>query len=89
MATVAITPEVIRDIVSGAEYTINGARLEELLLKLQEYSEDFTKPVYLVTQESFNSLIEDRDWRIAMESAGVDNWSGYGDAMDELEAMNA
>lgn len=31
----------------------------------------------VITQEQYAELLEDRKWLLALESAGVDNWSGY------------
>lgn len=42
------------------------------------------KNVCLVSGDSFDDLITARDELNALESWGVDNWSGYSDAMREL-----
>lgn len=35
-----------------------------------------------ILQSEYDSLIEDRKWLQCLESAGVDNWSGYEYARD-------
>lgn len=37
-----------------------------------------------ITKEEYIKLRADQDVLNALENHGVDNWSGYGDAMDEL-----
>ncbi len=34
-----------------------------------------------ITKAQYDSLMDDMRWRVAVESAGVDNWSGYDYAM--------
>jgi hypothetical protein len=36
----------------------------------------------IIPKAEYESLKDDMEWRIAMESAGVDNWTGYDYAMD-------
>jgi hypothetical protein len=38
-----------------------------------------------ITKEEYDSLIECSDKLHALECSGVDNWCGYGDAMELLE----
>ncbi len=40
-----------------------------------------------LTKEAYEELLKDQRKLIALESAGVDNWQGYGDAMEILEEM--
>lgn len=42
-----------------------------------------------ISREEYNDLLDDRIWRVAMESAGVDSWSGYSDAMEELAQIRS
>ena len=35
-----------------------------------------------IPQSEYDSLLEDRKWLQCLESAGVDNWSGYEYAKD-------
>ena len=37
-----------------------------------------------ITKEEYESLLEDRKWRVSVECAGVDNWSGFDYAMEEF-----
>lgn len=37
--------------------------------------------VVILTKEEYESLLEDQQKLEALESYGVDNWSGYSDAM--------
>lgn len=37
-----------------------------------------------ISKEEYESLLEDRKWRIALENAGVDNWEGYDFARELL-----
>jgi hypothetical protein len=38
-----------------------------------------------ITEQEYKELLECQKILIALESAGVDNWEGYGDAMETLE----
>lgn len=38
-----------------------------------------------ITKKEYDSLLEDREFLDALRCAGVDNWSGYGFAMEMLE----
>jgi len=38
-----------------------------------------------ITQEEYDRLLEDSNFLSALRAAGVDNWSGYGEAFDILE----
>jgi len=40
------------------------------------------KEMVEITKEEYESLLEDRNWLRALESAGVDNWEGYDIAKD-------
>lgn len=45
----------------------------------------------VITKELYKSLMEDQDdvrFLHALRAAGVDNWSGYGDAQDILESWD-
>lgn len=37
-----------------------------------------------ISKKEYESLLEDRKWRIALENAGVDNWEGYSFACELL-----
>ena len=36
-----------------------------------------------ITKKEYESLLDDRNWRNAVEGAGVDNWSGFDYAMED------
>ena len=38
-----------------------------------------------ITQEQFDELIEDSARLLSLQSAGVDNWSGYEYAIEEFD----
>lgn len=40
----------------------------------------------VITQARYESLLEDENWRLAVEAAGVDNWGGFDYAMDMLHS---
>ena len=40
-----------------------------------------------ITLSEYEDLLDDRLRLLALEGAGVDNWSGYEDAMEILEEM--
>ena len=42
------------------------------------------KEMVTITKEEYESLLEDSEWRNALERAGVDNWDGYDYAMEIL-----
>lgn len=37
-----------------------------------------------VTRARYDALVRDAEWLAALEAAGVDNWDGYGYAVDIL-----
>jgi hypothetical protein len=39
-------------------------------------------PTITITQEQYNQLLDDQAFLGALRAAGVDNWSGYDDAID-------
>ncbi len=41
-----------------------------------------------LSEHEYADLLDDRKWRLAMESAGVDNWSGYDYAMELYREMD-
>jgi len=43
-----------------------------------------TKETVTISKKEYDSFLEDRKWRIALENAGVDNWEGYGFACELL-----
>jgi len=47
-----------------------------------------TQPEETVTisRKEYEGLLDDQKWRLAVESAGVDNWSGYEYAMEEYNS---
>jgi len=38
-----------------------------------------------ITKAEYNILLEDSNFLSALRAAGVDNWSGYGEAFDILK----
>lgn len=36
-----------------------------------------------ISKKLYDSLVEDSDWRRALESGGVDNWEGYYEALED------
>jgi len=43
------------------------------------------KEMVVITKEEYESLLEDSNFLSALRAAGVDNWSGYGEAFNILE----
>ena len=43
--------------------------------------------VVVVDTKSFNRMRDAEDKLLLLEGYGVDNWDGYGDAMEEFHAM--
>lgn len=43
------------------------------------------KKTITITQEEYDNLVERSRWLECLESAGVDNWSGYDYARELLE----
>ena len=41
--------------------------------------------IVTISKKEYESLLEDRKWRIALENAGVDNWEGYSFACELLD----
>ena len=41
-----------------------------------------------ITKKEYDSLIEDSIFLNALREAGVDNWDGYGFALESLENQN-
>ena len=46
------------------------------------------KETVTISKEEYESLLEDSDKLLALEGAGVDNWSGYDEAMEMMREMN-
>jgi hypothetical protein len=46
--------------------------------------EDMITETVTISKEEYESLLEDRKWRIALKNAGVDNWEGYSFACELL-----
>lgn len=68
---------------------------EQLNRIIGRYPEGVAKAIPVAfgfTQERVDGFCEDSDMLVALEDAGVDNWSGYGDAMESyqhrMEARN-
>lgn len=36
-----------------------------------------------ITKKEYESLLDDRIWRIALEDGGVDNWEWYGESLQQ------
>jgi len=36
-----------------------------------------------ITKKEYESLLDDRKWRIALERGGVDNWEWFGDSLQK------
>ena len=49
---------------------------------------DSGQKMVTITKEEYDSLCEDRDWVLALEDAGVDNWSGIDYAQELLEGYD-
>jgi hypothetical protein len=47
-----------------------------------------TKETVTIHKSEYESLLEDSDKLLALEGAGVDNWSGYDEAMEMMREMN-
>lgn len=41
------------------------------------------KEMVTITKEEYESLLDDRNWRSALESGGVDNWDWYYDSLKD------
>ncbi len=41
-----------------------------------------------ITKQEYEKLLKDSYWLNALETAGVDNWEGYGVAKDYLKEWN-
>ena len=46
-------------------------------------SENIEEELVTITRKEYLSMIDDGNWRMAFESAGVDNWSGWDMAMED------
>jgi hypothetical protein len=42
-----------------------------------------TEETITITKKEYESLCDDRLWRIALEDGGVDNWGGYHDSLKD------
>ena len=36
-----------------------------------------------ITKKEYDSLLDDRKWRKALQSGGVDNWEWYSESLEE------
>ena len=36
-----------------------------------------------ITKKEYESLLDDRKWRLALEAGGVDNWEWYHDSLSD------
>jgi len=36
-----------------------------------------------ISRKEYDSLLDDRNWRLALESGGVDNWEWYHDSLKD------
>lgn len=36
-----------------------------------------------ITKQEYDSLVNDKRWRLALESGGVDNWEWYSESLQE------
>jgi hypothetical protein len=43
--------------------------------------------VVILTKDEYESLLEDADKLAKLEAYGVDNWSGYSDALSDSEGI--
>lgn len=41
------------------------------------------KETVTISKEEYLSLLDDRAWRIALESGGVNNWEGYSESLGD------
>ena len=44
---------------------------------------DYPEETVTITRAVYDSLCDDARWRTCVEGAGVDNWDGFGWAMEE------
>ena len=44
---------------------------------------DYPEETVTITRAEYDSLCDDARWRACVEGAGVDNWDGFGWAMEE------
>lgn len=50
--------------------------------------ENAAEDMIAITVKRHNELLEAEKMLLALEGAGVDNWDGYGEAMETLEQMD-
>ena len=58
-------------------------KLDEVIINIKEGAKIMEEMV-TITKDEYESLIEDSKKLNALEIMGVDNWCGYGDAMEYL-----
>ena len=61
--------------------------LGELLMEVRKEIKDKESTV-VITKKEYDSLLEDRKILTALENAGVDNWEGYEEALENLENLD-
>lgn len=60
-------------------------KFDELMSHLNGEENDMAEKFRKALVAHIAEAREDGDWRLALEAAGVDNWSGYSDAFDSDE----
>lgn len=62
-----------------------NAELVKSILESDSKHKRYTKEKVIISKDEYDSLQDDGEKLYALECAGVDNWSGYGYAMEVLE----
>lgn len=65
---------------------IDTSRLEAAAENFQRGSQVKAPEQVTISRKEYDRLLEAEAKLLALEAAGVDNWSGYGDAMEQLAA---
>lgn len=53
------------------------------ILLIKEYIMNIDNETVTISKKEYESLLDDRKWRLALESGGVDNWEWYSESLDE------
>lgn len=77
-------------ITSKREIPLSNVLVSELsiteFLELDKISNEDNGNVISVDAERYYSLLEDSEFLSCLRACGVDNWSGYGDAYEMMDA---
>lgn len=80
------TPEP-EPLPAAAEHKpLDASRLEAAANSFQRGSQVTAPEQVTISRKEYDRLLEAEAKLLALEAAGVDNWSGYGDAMEQLAA---